>query len=380
MREVYLDHAATTLTRPEVLQVMHPIFTDHYGNPSSVHRFGRAVRGKLDNARTQIANFLGSSAREIVFTSGGTEADNAAIQSGISNCSGPKHLITSAMEHHAVLHMCQYLEQTGVRITYLMPNAEGHITVEHVMDAIDEDTCMISLMYVNNETGAIQPIAEIGEAIRSQSNRILMHTDAVQAAGILDLSVQELGVDYLSISGHKIHGPKGIGALYVKQGTPYVSLLHGGLQESGRRAGTENVPGIVGMGVAAELAAKERGDKIQHLAHVKSKMIHMLQAGIDEMIINSPENSVPSILNVTFPGVTAERLLIKLDMLGIAAASGSACTSGSMQPSHVLLAMNYPEDRVRSSVRFSFSSYTTMEEIEYAVEIIIRVVRSLRAS
>ncbi|UOF88828.1 cysteine desulfurase [Fodinisporobacter ferrooxydans] len=373
MKEVYLDHAATTFIRPEVAAAMEPFLRQFFGNPSSTHRFGRVVRGAVEKAREQVAALLHANSKEIVFTSGGTEADNAAILSAAGTDPGKKHIVTTAMEHHAVLHTCECLEKLGVEVTYLRPDANGMIQVRQVLDAIRPDTCLISIMYVNNETGAIQPIQEMVQAVRERSDvSPLIHTDAVQAAGIIDCDVQELGVDYLSLSAHKFGGAKGAGALFIRQGAPFQSFVHGGAQERGRRAGTEHVAGIVGMGIAAEKAVEERVAGYLHLHGLKQSMLQRLHEGIEDLQINSPEHSVPSILNLAIPGVSAEALLIRLDMFGIAASSGSACTSGSLQPSHVLTSMGLPLDRVKSSIRFSFSKATTMDEVLYAAEKMIQ--------
>jgi cysteine desulfurase len=381
MKEVYLDHAATTYTRPEVITAMVPYFEQLHGNPSSTHRFGRTVRGALEKAREQVAALLHASSSEILFTSGGTEADNTALQAAVLQREGPRHIVTTQMEHHAVLSTCEFLERLGVEVTYLQPDHSGKITPQQVLEAIRDHTCLVSIMYVNNETGSIQPIQEIVQAVRAQyGSSLLIHTDAVQAAGILDLNVRQLGVDLLAISAHKFGGPKGIGALYVKKGTRFSPFLHGGAQERGRRAGTENVPGIIGMGVAAELVAQELETKREHLQTIKRHMLQLLQNGIPDLLVNSPEDSVPSILNVAIPGVPAETLLIKLDMAGIAASSGSACTSGSLQPSHVLVSMGFDMERVKSSIRFSFSPATTIEDVTYAAEQTIRLVRQSRRS
>jgi cysteine desulfurase len=381
MREVYLDHAATTLTRPQVIEAMMPYLETFYGNPSSTHRFGRHVRGALEKAREEVASLLHASPSEILYTSGGTEADNTAIVNAVSGYDGPCHVVTTAMEHHAVLHTCEFLEQMGVEVTYLQPDCNGFVTPQQVLDAIKDNTCIVSVMYVNNETGAIQPIAEIVQAVRERyGNKILIHTDAVQAAGILDIDTKKLGVDFLAISAHKFGGPKGIGALYVKKGTSFRPYIHGGSQERGRRAGTENTPGIIGMGVAARLAAQDLESKYQHVHKIKQHMLALLQNGISGLQVNSPENSVPTILNVVIPGMSAETLLIKLDMAGVAASSGSACTAGSVQPSHVLMSMGMDVERVKSSIRFSFSYTTTLDDVTYAAEQTIRIIQQSRRS
>jgi cysteine desulfurase len=378
MNVIYLDNAATTAISPEVRAAMEPYLTEVYGNPSSIHQAGRQARSAIERAREQVARALNAKPAEILFTSGGTEADNAAIFGAmVGNQEKGKHLITTAMEHKAVLTACEWLEKMGGEVTYLQPDTEGKISADQVAEAIRSDTVLISVMMVNNETGAIQPIAEIGRLARQ--NGILFHTDAVQAAGVLELDVDKLQVDLLSLSGHKLHGPKGVGALYIRSQTKFAPLLHGGSQERKLRGGTENLPGIVGLGVAVERAVEEREEKIGKIREIRDRMWEIFRRELgDHVVCNSPEDAVPTILNVSFLGVSAERLLMNLDMIGIMAASGSACTSGSLQPSHVLKSMGLDEERVRSAIRFSFSGHNTLDEVSVAAEKICTVVRRLR--
>lgn len=375
---IYLDNAATTAVAPEVRAAMEPYLHDIYGNPSSVHQAGRTARAAIERAREQVAKAIGAKPSEIVFTSGGTEADNAAILGVmVGNQELGKHLITTAMEHKAVLTACEWLEKLGCEVTYLLPGPDGKITVDAVAEAIRPDTVLISVMAVNNETGAIQPISEIG--LLAKERGVFFHSDAVQAAGALALDVNALGVDLLSLSGHKLHGPKGVGALYVRSQIKFAPLLHGGSQERKLRGGTENLPGIVGLGVAIERAVAEREDKLAKIRGLREGMLAIFEKELGDTVVrNSPEDALPTILNVSFVGVPAERLLMNLDMAGIMAASGSACTSGSLQPSHVLEAMDLDEERVRSAIRFSFSGHNTHDEVSTAAEKVVGVVRRLK--
>jgi cysteine desulfurase len=374
---IYLDNAATTPVSREVLQAMQPYYQEVFGNPSSVHAAGRQAKGAIERAREQVAQAVGAKPRDIVFTSGGTEADNAAIVgTAIGYREKGKHIVTTTIEHHAVLNTFEFLQEMGYEVTFVPPAQDGIVKAEDIQAALREDTTLVSVMAVNNETGAIQPIAEIGQLTKERG--IAFHTDAVQAMGLLPLDVEAMGIDLLSMSGHKLHGPKGVGALYVRRGLYFKPALFGGSQEYKRRAGTENLPGIVGMGVAVEQAAKSREAKLAHIRELREAMLAILREGVEGLQVNSPDHSVPSILNVSFPGVPAERLLMNLDMMGIQASSGSACTSGSLQPSHVLLAMGLPEDRVRSAVRFSFSGQNTREEVVEAAHKVVQAVQRLK--
>jgi cysteine desulfurase len=376
---IYLDNAATTPVSPEVRAAMQPYFEEIYGNPSSVHQVGRKARSAIDTARDQVARAIGAQSSEIVFTSGGTEADNAAIiGTALAHQDKGKHIITTTIEHHAVLHTCEFLEKMGFEVSYVAPEANGVVSVEAIEQEIRPDTILITVMMVNNETGAVQPIAELGALTRERG--IIFHTDAVQAAGVLAIDVAELGVDLLSISGHKMHGPKGIGALYVSKKIKWTPYLFGGSQEQERRAGTENLAGIVGLGVAIERATMDRESKYAHLQALRERMISLFQAGLTEFEVNGADDALtlPTVLNVTFSGISAEKLLMNLDMAGIAASAGSACTAGSIQPSHVLLAMGKTAECVKSSIRFSFSGQNTLDEVTTAAEKVIAVVQRLR--
>jgi cysteine desulfurase len=377
MELIYLDNAATTPILPSVRQAMEPYMQDVFGNPSSVHQAGRRAKAAIEKAREQVAKAIGAKATEIVFTSGGTESDNAALISmALSLQEKGKHLVTTSIEHHAVLHTCAFLEQLGFEITYVDPNEQGIVTLAAIEQALRDDTILVSVMMVNNETGAIQPIAEIGALTAERG--IAFHTDAVQAVGLLPVDVAALQVDLLSMSGHKLHAPKGVGALFVHGKTKWTPYLHGGNQERQRRAGTENVASIVGFGAAIELAAQDRESKLAHIRDLRDTMLGIFRSELDHVVLNSPEDALPSILNVTFTGVSAESLLMNLDMMGIAASSGSACTSGSLQPSHVLMAMGLSEEHVKSAIRFSFSGHNTRDEVTEAANKIVQVVKRLR--
>ncbi|GAX90321.1 cysteine desulfurase family protein [Effusibacillus lacus] len=365
MTLLYLDNAATTPLHPEVRAAMAPYLEAEYGNPSSMHAAGRRARQAVEKAREQLAKALGAPANDIVFTSGGTESDNSAIVGAVlANRAERRHIVTTTIEHHAVLQTCEFLEKMGCEVTYISPDSDGIVKKEEVLAAIRPDTAVVSVMYVNNETGAIQPVEEIAHACAEQG--VLFHTDAVQAVGLLPIDVKAGKIDMLSLSGHKLHGPKGIGALYVRRDANWHPILHGGSQERKRRAGTENVAGIVGLGAAIERMVKHRRANYEHILALKHRMLDILKEEVDFLVVNSPEQSVPSIVSVSFPGVSADTMLMNLDMAGIAAASGSACTSGSLQPSHVLTAMNLEPTCVKSAIRFSFSEQTTLEEVETA--------------
>ena len=381
---VYLDHAGTTSMDPRVLEAMMPYFSQLYGNPSSIHTVGQDARYALDESRERVAQVLGCRAREVVFTGGGSEADNAAIH-GVATALNEtgNHIITSVAEHHAVLHTCQHLEGLGFEVTYLPIDAYGMIHPDAVYQAITERTTLVSIMYANNEIGTINPIPEIGKAVRNRAaeldRTIVMHTDAVQAAGFLDLNVRRLSVDMLSLSGHKFYGPKGTGVLYVRRGTPFLPLILGGGQERERRAGTENIPGIVGLSVALELAEAQREGTSAHCAALRDRIIQVVLDKVPKCILNGhPTHRLPNNVNFSFDGVEGEPILLGLDMAGIAASSGSACSSGSLEPSHVLLALGQSAELARGSLRITLGKGNTAEEVEYSLEVLAGLVEQLR--
>ncbi|HHX13691.1 MAG TPA: cysteine desulfurase NifS [Clostridiales bacterium] len=379
MRQVYLDYAATTPVKEEVLAEMLPFFSLQYGNPSSLHKFGYTAREAVDLARERVAALIGAKASEIYFTSGGTESDNWAVE-GVAGAqpAGRAHVITSKIEHHALLHSCAALEEKGHSVSYLEVDPTGFVQPHALKQAINERTCLVSIMFANNEVGSIQPIAELAKIANSAG--IIFHTDAVQAAGNLPINVQQLGIDMLSLSAHKIYGPKGIGALYIKEGTAISNFIHGGSQEHKRRAGTENVPGIVGFGKAAELAARNLNDHIKKTTTLRDYFIDRLLADIPDVQINgSREQRLPGNVNATFNYIEGEALLLDLDINGIAASTGSACSSGSFAPSHVLTAMGLPIEQVYSSLRFSLGDFTTKEDIDHTVSVLNATVKRLRA-
>ena len=382
MQRIYLDHNATTPLHPEVREAMMPYMTEYFGNGSSIHAYGREARNAIDTAREQVADLIGAkSPSEIVFTSCGTEADNYAVK-GIAerqkNLYGNNHIITSSVEHHAVLHTCQHLEKHGFEVSYLPVDRYGRIQIENLSEAIRDSTILVSIMHANNENGTIQPIEEICEI--AGSHGIPVHTDAVQSIGKLPVDVQELGVNLLTLSAHKFYGPKGIGALYTRRGTRLENLIHGGTHERNRRAGSENVPAIVGMGAAAALAKKHRESYSQHLNRLTNK----LRTGLHERLANIYENShseycLPGTLNISFEFIEGESLILRLDMEGICVSTGSACTSGSMEPSHVLAALGLSPQLAQGTVRFSLGKDNTKEEIEEVVDKVPAIVEQMRA-
>lgn len=378
MQKVYLDHASTTFTRPEVVEAMLPYFTQQFGNPSSVYEIARSNRKAVDDAREMVGSILGATSAEIFFTGSGTEADNWAIK-GIAEAYADKgkHIITSAIEHHAVLHTCQYLERNGYEVTYLPVDQDGKISLTELEAAIREDTILITIMYANNEIGTIQPIEEIGKIAREK--RIIFHTDAVQAVGAVPIDVEKMQIDLLSLSGHKIYGPKGIGVLYIRKGIKIKPLLHGGAQERNRRAGTENVPAIVGLAKALQLAAEGMEENTQKMKELRDYFVEELPKRIPYIRLNGhPTDRLPGNVNYSFRFIEGESLLIALDMKGIFASSGSACTSGSLDPSHVLLAIGLPHEIAHGSLRISVGPENTKEEIDYVLEILPQIVQRLR--
>lgn len=381
---VYLDHAGTTPLDSKVLEAMVPYFTQHFGNPSSLHSVGQEARYALDEARERVAGVLNCRPREIVFTAGGTESDNAAIH-GVATAlhETGNHIVTSSVEHHAVLHACQYLESQGFEVTYLSVDADGMVQPEAVYNAINERTTLVSIMYGNNEIGTINPISEIAKSVKKRaeelSRTIVFHTDAVQAAGYLSLDVAELGVDLLSLSGHKFHGPKGTGVLYMKRGSPYLPLIHGGGQERDRRSGTENIPGIIGLSLALEAADTVREETSQRCAALRDRIIDSVLQQIPGSRLNGHATQrLPNNANFSFTGVEGEPILLGLDMARIAASSGSACSSGSLEPSHVLLALGQSAEIARGSLRLTLGRDNTEDEVEYLLGVLVGLVQRLR--
>ncbi|MSQ07089.1 MAG: aminotransferase class V-fold PLP-dependent enzyme [Dehalococcoidia bacterium] len=381
---VYLDHAGTTPTDPVVLEAMLPYFIHFYGNPSSVHAVGQAARRALDDARERVAKVLHCRTSEVVFTSGGTESDNAAIHGAATALHETgNHVITTSVEHHAVLHTCQYLENLGYEVTYLPVDRFGMVHPEAVYQAITDRTTLVTIMYANNEIGAINPIVDIAKAVKQRAQElertIVFHTDAVQAAGFLDLNVRQLGVDMLSLSGHKFYGPKGTGVLYIRRGTPFLPLLIGGGQERERRSGTENIPGIVGLATALELADGSREETSAHCAGLRDHIIRYITETIPDVHLNGhPAPRLPNNVNFSFEGVQGEPILLGLDLAGIAASSGSACSSGSLEPSHVLLALGQTAEQARGSLRITLGKSNTQEEVDYTLKVLVDLVVRLR--
>lgn len=378
-KTIYLDNAATTKTRPEVVEAMLPYFTEYYGNPSSVYEFATPSKKAIAEARETIAKSLGAKTNEIYFTAGGSESDNWAIKATAEAYeSKGKHIITSKIEHHAVLHTCEYLEKRGFEITYLDVDENGTVKLDELKKAIRPDTILISIMFANNEIGTIQPIKEIGEIAKKHG--VLFHTDAVQAYGQLPINVDELHIDMLSSSGHKLNGPKGIGFLYIRKGVKIRSFVHGGAQERKRRAGTENVPGIVGYGKAAEIAAKTMKERTAKEIELRDHLIDRVLAEVPYTRLNGHRtNRLPNNANFSFQFVEGESLLILLDNNGICGSSGSACTSGSLDPSHVLLAIGLPHEIAHGSLRLTLSAETTMEDIDFVVDCIKQIIERLRS-
>ena len=381
---VYMDHAGTTPLAPEVLRSMTPYFTELFGNPSSIHTVGQEARYALDEARERVARALNCRPREVVFTSGGTESDNAAIVGAATALQETgNHIITSSVEHHAVLHTAQHLESLGFEVTYLPVDSDGVVRPEVVQRAITDRTTLVSVMYANNEIGVVNPIPEIAQVIRQQaaelSRTILFHTDAVQAAGYLDLDVRMLGVDLLSLSGHKFHGPKGTGVLFVRRGAPFLPYLLGGGQERERRSGTENIPGIVGLSVALEAANARREETGRRCAVLRDRIVAEVLERVPGSRLNGHATQrLPNNANFSFPGVEGEPILLGLDMAGIAASSGSACSSGSLEPSHVLLALGQSAEVARGSLRLTLGKDNTEEQVDYLIGVLVDLVERLR--
>lgn len=376
--QVYADNAATTKMSRLAIDAMLPYYEDIYANPSSLHTAGQRAKEVLEDARERVAKCLGCEAREILFTSGGSEADNQAIVSAARYGArkGKNHIISTAFEHHAVLHTLQKLEKEGFQVTYLDVSQDHNITARQVKDAIREDTCLVTVMYANNEIGSVLPISEIGAVCKEAG--VVFHTDAVQAAGHLQIDVKAQNIDMLSLSGHKFHGPKGVGALYVRRGLPLVNIIEGGAQERGKRAGTENVPGICGMAAALEDACAHLEENAAKVTALRDKLIAGLSKIPHSALNGDPVNRLPGNVSFCFEGIEGESLLLLLDAKGICASSGSACTSGSLDPSHVLLAIGRVHDVAHGSLRLSLCHYNTEEEIDYILEAVPQVVQLLR--
>ena len=377
-KRIYVDNAATTKVDPRVAEAMLPFFTEGFGNPSSIYAEGRAAKAAVESAREQVAKAIGASSKEIYFTGSGSEADNWAIRSVAKTLSKKgNHIITSAVEHHAVLHTCADLEKQGFEITYLPVDEYGMVSPEDVKSAIRDTTILISIMFANNEIGTIMPIAEIGKVAREAG--VIFHTDAVQAVGMVPINVEEMNIDMLSLTGHKFHGPKGCGALYVRKGVKISSFITGGAQERMRRAGTENVPGIVGLGRAIELATADIPQKQAKLAELRDYYINKVLTAIPHSRLNGhPTQRLAGNANISFEFIEGEGLLLFLEMKGISASSGSACTSGSLDPSHVLLAIGLKHEMAHGSLRTSFGEDNTLEEVDYIVDSLTEIVERLR--
>lgn len=378
-RLIYLDNAATTKTAPEVVEAMLPYFTEHYGNPSSIYGFAAANKEVITKQRETIANALGAKTNEIYFTAGGSESDNWALKATAEAYEKKgKHIITSKIEHHAILHTCEYLEKHGYEVTYLNVNENGIVDLEELKAAIRPDTILISVMFANNEIGTIQPIKEIGEI--AHEHGILFHTDAVQAFGQVPINVDECHIDMLSASGHKLNGPKGIGFLYIRTGVKIRSFVHGGAQERKRRAGTENVPGIVGYGAAAERAVRTMKERTAKEIELRDYLINRLTTEIPYSRLNGDKvRRLPNNVNVSFQFIEGESMLLMLDQNGICGSSGSACTSGSLDPSHVLLAIGVPHEVAHGSLRLTLSDETTKEDLDFTVDKLKEIVQYLRS-
>jgi len=379
MKRIYLDYAATAPTDPEVVKAMQPYFFEKSGNASSLHSFGQEAKKAVEDAREALASFIGALPDEIVFTSGGTESDNYAIK-GVASALAQKgnHIITTAIEHHAILEPCKYLEKLGFNLTYLGVDKTGRISVQDVEKAITDKTILISVMHANNEIGTIQPIAEIGKIARQKN--IYFHTDAVQTIGHIPVDVNKMNIDLLSLSAHKFYGPKGVGALYIRKGTRVDRFMQGGDQEKGRRASTQNTPGIAGLGKAVELCAKNMDQEAKFQIKLRDKMISRIKKDIPDVLLNGdPVNRLPNNVNFSIKYIEGESMLLNLDMLGIACSTGSACTSTSLEPSHVLLALGLPHEIAHGSLRITLGRWTKEEEIDYFLKELPVVVEKLRA-
>ncbi|MFR4250368.1 MAG: cysteine desulfurase NifS [Christensenellales bacterium] len=377
-KRIYMDHAATTYVKPEVLDAMTPYFTEHFGNPSSIHSFARETKKAIDHAREQVANAIGATPSEIFFTSGATESDNWALRGmAYQHTNKGNHIITTAIEHHAILHTCQALEKEGFEVTYLEVDENGLVTPEQVKNAITDKTILVSVMFANNEIGTIEPIEQIGAVCKEKG--VVFHTDAVQAFGAVPIDVNKMNIDLLSITGHKLYGPKGTGALYIRKGVILKNLIEGGAQERGKRPGTENIAGIVGLGKAAELANEHMEENAARLTALRDQLIDGILQQIPETRLNGHRTKrLPNNVNICFRYIEGESLLLLLDRAGIAASSGSACTSGSLDPSHVLLAIGLPHEIAHGSLRLTLGACTTEEDVLYTIETLKTIVERLR--
>jgi cysteine desulfurase len=377
MKIIYLDNNATTKIAPEVLNEMNPYLTDYYGNPSSMHTFGGKLHSKIEEARAKVAELIGAEAEEIVFMSCGTESDNTALMAAAESFPQKRHIVTTRVEHPAVFNFVKHLARKGYRVTFLPVDNAGRLDMDVFSKAFDDDTAVVSVMYANNETGVVFPVKEIGEILGER--KILFHTDAVQAVGKVPIDAKELPVDMLSLSGHKLHAPKGVGALYVRKGTRFYPYIIGGHQENGRRAGTENIASIIGLGKACELAAKNLQNEIFYLGKLRDKLEGNLLKNCPDVRINGDiEHRLPNTTNISFEYVEGEAILLRLNEYGICASSGSACTSGSLEPSRVLRAMGTPFTAIHGSIRFSLSRYNTEAEIDTVLDIVPGIIKELR--
>ena len=377
MKEIYVDNNATTKVAPEVLEEMLPYFSDFYGNPSSMHSFGGEVGLKIKEAREKVAVLLGAAPEEIIFNSCGTESDSTAIRAAIASNPDKKHIITTRVEHPAVKNLCEHLSKNGYRVTFVPVDRKGRLDVDYLYENLSDDTAIVSVMWANNESGVIYPIKEISRIVKDRG--IVFHTDAVQAVGKIPINMGEVGVDMLSLSGHKLHGPKGIGALYVRKGTKFSPFLIGGHQERGRRGGTENVPSIIGLGKASEFSANHLEEENTRVKYLRDKLDNELLYRIPNSAINGDrENRLPNTTSIGFEYVEGESILLLLNEFGICASSGSACTSGSLEPSHVLRAMGVPFTSAHGSIRFSLSVFNTEKEIDFIIEKLPPIIARLR--
>lgn len=377
MNTIYLDNNATTSIAPEVLEEMLPYLKEMYGNPSSMHTFGGQLHRRVEEARAKVAGLIGAEPEEIIFTSCGTESDNTAIMSAVESLPQKRHIVTSRVEHPAVLNFCKHLARKGYRITFVSVDKHGRLRLDDFSKAIGDNTALVSLMYANNETGVIFPLMEIGEMLKERG--ILFHTDAVQALGKIPVDLSKLSVDMLSLSGHKLHAPKGVGALYVRKGTRFNPYIIGGHQEHGRRAGTENVASIVGLGRACELAGENLYKEMTYLKRLRDRLeASLLKLCPDARVNGDTENRLPNTTNLSFEYVEGEAILLRLNEFGICASSGSACTSGSLEPSHVLRAMGVPFTTIHGSIRFSLSRYNTDDDIDFVLKRVPDIINELR--